>query len=113
MLAQINLLKIPVKMKLILIFQSILLCVNTLNQTADRHQQWSDFKIKYNRSFNETEELRKFEIFKENCEKIQKHNELFAKGKESFRMGINRYGDMTFPEIVDMHTPSNTTQQDE
>lgn len=101
------------KMKaLILAFLSLLLCVNTLNQSEERHQQWTDFKIRFNRSFNKTEEIKRFKIFEENCDKIQKHNQLFAKGVESFRLGMNRYGDMTFAEIVQMHIPSNNTQID-
>lgn len=97
---------------LILFFPLSVLCVNTLNQTEERHHEWRDFKIKFSRSFNESEETKRFKIFEENCEKIQKHNELFAEGKESFRLGINRYGDMTYKEIVKMHTPANGTELD-
>jgi C1A family cysteine protease len=99
---------------LILIFPLLVFRVNTLNQTDEhRQQQWEDFKIKFKRSYNESEEAKRFNIFERNCDQIQKHNDLFFKGKETFRLGINRYSDMIFEtEIVALHTPKNGTQLD-
>jgi hypothetical protein len=75
--------------------------------TSDNLNQWNDFKIKFNRAFNETENKRRFEIFEKNLLKIEAHNELESKGKETFRLGVNRYADMTFNEIVELQVPEN------
>lgn len=103
-----------VKMKILTVLASIfVLCVNTLN-VEDLHlkQEWSDFKIKFNRTYgNSSEEQKRFEVFETNFEKIKAHNELYDVGKESFKLGINRYGDLTYPEIVQIHTPNKTDDE--
>lgn len=93
------------------IFALILCCViqiNALNKTIE----WRDFKIKFKRNLNETEDARRFKIFEENLLMIQKHNELEAKGSETFRLGINRYVDMTFEEIKNIHIPADYSELD-
>lgn len=96
--------------RLIEIAALVLYCLVCVSQ-ADKLSQWKDFKIKFNRSYNESENEKRFKIFEENCLKIEKHNELESKGKETFRLGINRYGDLTFEEVVQLHLPSNNSDE--
>ena len=102
---------------LTLIFPMLVLnSVNSLNETSEssesdlnllkRLKLWSEFKIEFNRTFNHEENEKRFEIFCKNLEKIEKHNKLGL----SYKIGINRYGDCTYDEIVQMHTPNITTE---
>jgi hypothetical protein len=75
--------------------------------SSDKFSQWNDFKTKFHRTFNQSENERRFKIFGENLLKIDAHNELEMKGKETFRLGVNRYADMTFEEIYQLHVPAN------
>ena len=46
------------------------------------------------------EEHQKSKIFKENADKIAKHNELYKQGKVSFEMAMNKFGDMvSYPHL--------------
>jgi hypothetical protein len=74
--------------------------------------EWSEFKIKFNRTYHQPEEeTKRYEIFKENKVKIKAHNEKYESGTESFKVEINRYGDMNWDEIVKMHTPNGTDDE--
>lgn len=106
---------------LTLIFPMLVLnSVNSLNKTSETNERdlnlpqrlklWNEFKIEFNRTFNDDENEKRFKIFCENLEKIEKHNKLYDEGKLSYKIGINRYGDCTYNEIVQMHTPNITTE---
>lgn len=86
--------------------------VNTFNLT-DSHlsKEWSEFKMKFNRTYSPDEEPKRLEVFKANIETIKAHNERYEKGLESFKIGINRYGDLTYEEIISIHTPNKTDDE--
>lgn len=100
-------------MKLILALSvsMFVLCVNTAN-LIDSHlnEEWSEFKTKFNRTYSASEELKRFEVFRANAEKIKAHNERYDMGLESFKIGMNRYGDLTYDEVVKIHTPNKTDE---
>lgn len=100
-------------MKLILALNvsMFVLCVNTAN-LIDSHlnEEWSEFKTKFNRTYSTSEELKRFEVFRANAETIKAHNERYDMGLESFKIGMNRYGDLRYDEIVRIHTPNKTDE---
>ncbi|XP_050205069.1 senescence-specific cysteine protease SAG39-like [Mercurialis annua] len=61
---------------------------------VERHDQWI---AEYGKSYtNDEEKLKRFEIFKNNVEFIEKFN---AGGEESYKLGINQFADLTNEEF--------------
>lgn len=58
---------------------------------------------------NEVEERFRLKIFNENRLKIAKHNQLYATGKASFKMAINKYTDMLHSEFRETMNGYNNT----
>ena len=57
---------------------------------------WSDWKVKYNKNYNVTEEKYRHSIWKDNLEKIQTHN----KDNSTYRQGLNMFSDWTNEEYL-------------
>nr|XP_023021654.1 trophozoite cysteine proteinase [Leptinotarsa decemlineata] len=63
-------------------------------------EQWKNFKSEHGKSYpTPEEETRRFEIFKNNLNKIREHNERYDAGEESYFMGINQFADLTDEEF--------------
>lgn len=58
---------------------------------------------------NEVEERFRLKIFNENKLRIAKHNQLFAMGKVSFKMAVNKYSDMLHSEFRETMNGFNNT----
>lgn len=57
-------------------------------------------QLKYNKKYpNEQEEQRRIQIFRENKKRVEKQNQLFLRGKVSFKSAINQFGDMLTSEV--------------
>lgn len=55
---------------------------------------------KYSKTYqDETEENHRMAVFLENKNKIAEHNELFDKGLVTYKMGLNKYSDLTADEF--------------
>lgn len=62
--------------------------------------KWDDFKAKFDIKYDSLdEEAKRFEIFSENCDDFDRHNEQFEIGNLSYKLGVNRYADHTHEEI--------------
>ncbi|CRK97252.1 CLUMA_CG010648, isoform A [Clunio marinus] len=55
--------------------------------------------IKYDRYYEGDEELKRFEIFKDNVRKVEEHNA----GESTFKLGINKFSDMNNDEFRKKH----------
>ena len=65
-------------------------------ENQQMQQLWSQFKSKYDKNYqNDAEENQRFNIFRNNVEFIEKHNQ----EKHSFSLGINEFADMTQEEF--------------
>ncbi|CAF0748119.1 unnamed protein product [Brachionus calyciflorus] len=61
---------------------------------------WQQFKSDYKRNYqDQNEEQRRYDIFRQNVNLIEKHNQEYAQGKTSFTMGINDMADWTKEEF--------------
>lgn len=57
-------------------------------------------QLKYGKSYqNETEDKIRMEIFLKNKHKVEEHNEKHAKGSVSFKMGLNKFSDLSPEEV--------------
>jgi cathepsin L len=57
--------------------------------------QWIKFKNQYNKVYTRAEESVRFAIFQDNLRAIERHNA----GQHSFRLGVNKFSDMTNTEF--------------
>lgn len=58
-------------------------------------EEWKTFQLEYNKSYdNEYEEQLRRQIFKDNKQKMDKHNRRFVLGLETYEMGMNQFSDL-------------------
>lgn len=57
-------------------------------------------QLEYSKKYaNETEERKRLLIFIENQNKIAEHNQRYANDEVTFRMAMNKFGDLTHAEF--------------
>lgn len=49
---------------------------------------------------NFAEDARRMQIYLNNKNTIDQHNQLFRSGRATFEMGLNKYSDLSHPEFV-------------
>ncbi|KAH8307750.1 hypothetical protein KR044_012242, partial [Drosophila immigrans] len=58
------------------------------------------FKLKHHKVYKDvSEELKRLQIFVENKKLIESHNKRYAAGEESYKMGVNKFSDMSPEEF--------------
>lgn len=62
-------------------------------------KQWEDFKQIHDKTYTKQEESKRRSIWLENIDIITKHNIEADNGLHSFRLGINKFTDMTIDEL--------------
>ncbi|KAM8708761.1 hypothetical protein ACLKA7_015690 [Drosophila subpalustris] len=76
--------------------------------------EWEDFKLTHNKTYGtESEEQLRWRIFKANKEIIDRHNERYAAGQETFEMGINEFTDLLPKEFESLMLSSYNMTEDE
>merc|ERR1711992_445399 len=67
--------------------------------------QFAGFKATHSKKYaNAFEEAYRKGIFAANLAKINQHNEEYARGEQSWKMGVNQLADLTHDEFMDMLT---------
>ncbi|KAL1494131.1 hypothetical protein ABEB36_009777 [Hypothenemus hampei] len=84
----------------IVIFLASFPCL-TLASPFKSDEHWMNFKSKYGKVYeNLEEESRRLKIFQENIINIESHNDRYAAGQETYKMGINKFGDQSPEEFL-------------
>ena len=66
----------------------------------EKHLAFADFIARFGRSYaSKTEVDARFEIFAENYDDIQAHNERYEAGETLFEKGVNKFTDLTRDEF--------------
>jgi len=85
--------KLIVALALVVVAEGLLLDSYTVHFTS--------WKAHNNRTYGSSaEEQVRFEIFKDNVDKITKHNSLYEAGQETYFMAVNKFADMTSHEFA-------------
>ncbi|CAH0720283.1 unnamed protein product, partial [Brenthis ino] len=64
-------------------------------------EEWKAFKLEHNKSYiNEEKERVAMKVFAKNKYNVAKHNQLYERGEVSFRLGINKFSDMTLKQFA-------------
>ncbi|XP_066992744.2 cathepsin L [Anabrus simplex] len=92
-------------MKLIVVLCTILAVSQALSYSELVKQEWNTFKLQHRKKYaSPREEEYRMQIFMETANKIAKHNEAFARGEVSYKMGLNKFADMTNEEFINTMT---------
>jgi cathepsin L len=57
--------------------------------------EWKEFKVKFGKHYSAEEDALRYKIFVENKALIAAHNKKFDAGEVTFKMGVNKFADMT------------------
>ncbi|KAG5870088.1 hypothetical protein JTB14_015187 [Gonioctena quinquepunctata] len=94
-------------MKLFTIISIVVIATDALSERSD----WENFKLKYSRNYeNLAEEKQRFAIFNSNLLRIKEHNEKYENGLSSYKMGVNRFADLTPKEFKERLTYSKGSE---
>ncbi|XP_044750102.1 procathepsin L-like [Coccinella septempunctata] len=87
-------------MNVLLCFMAIILACSAVSEHEAR-KEWEEFQVKFEKNYKTPVELqRRFSIFKENLEKFEAHNKLYAEGKVGHFLGVGPFADMTHEEFA-------------
>ena len=67
---------------------------NSIDLTKDSNAIWEEYKVKFNRNYSLSEEIKRKAIFLQKLKEIKKHNE----GNSTYKMGLTRFSDMDADE---------------
>lgn len=74
-------------------------------------EQWEEFKQIHNKTYTEQEESKRRSIWLQNIDIITKHNIEADNGLHSFKLGINKFTDMTIEELKCISMPNELGEQ--
>lgn len=92
-------------MKFLVVLCTILAVSQALSYSELVRQEWNTFKLQHGKKYaSPSEEEYRMEIFMETRNNIAKHNEAFARGEVTYKMGLNKFADMTKEEFANTMT---------
>lgn len=99
-------------MKVVVVFLAFVVFVQAHSYKNALRAEFESFKLKHQKHYkNKAVEFKRLQIFKENINIIDRHNKRYARGEETFEMGINQFTDMTPEEFRNsVLSPINTTE---
>ncbi|XP_023218488.1 cathepsin L1-like [Centruroides sculpturatus] len=85
-----------------IVFTCLLVAITakTLPFNPDYDKDWEIFKAKFNKTYENNEELARRLIWEEKLAAITKHNIEYDLGLHTFTTGLNQFSDMTHEEFV-------------
>nr|XP_023021655.1 crustapain-like [Leptinotarsa decemlineata] len=89
----------------------VLLCIAAFGMAEflSDDEEWSNFKSKFNKVYNTPEEeVRRFEIFKDNLNHVREHQKKYDAGEVTYSLGINDFSDLTTEEFKIRYTGLRT-----
>lgn len=87
-------------MQVFLLLFSIIISVAIAQHLSLQYDDiWKQWKLKYNKTYSDSNEIRRKAIFMRYVEKIQQHNLRHDLGLEGYTMGLNQFCDMDWEEI--------------
>merc|ERR1712221_883 len=92
------------KMKYVALSVILALAVSLSTSMLQRpDEEWAAFKTTYGKTYSESEELVRMQIFFQNLESIIEHNLRYHKGEVTYTLAMNQYGDLSHLEFVARH----------
>jgi len=90
--------------KLLVVFLGLFAAANAVSFFDLVKEEWHAFKLEHGKQYkSDTEEQFRMKIFMDNKNKIAKHNQDFASGKVTFKLGLNKYADLLHHEFLGLN----------
>ncbi|XP_026277482.2 procathepsin L [Frankliniella occidentalis] len=87
---------------LIVLAACVLAAMAAIPSDMEIKAHWESFKATHAKTYaNAVEEAYRAKVFKENAIRIAKHNDRFASGDVTFKVGYNQYADMHTHEVTE------------
>ncbi|CAG2117960.1 unnamed protein product, partial [Medioppia subpectinata] len=108
-------------MKIAVILSLICVCFAAQNKSASQNaadlgfktfeHEFNSFKINHSKQYSTAEEEEQRKVnFLQTLQRIEKHNELFKRGLESYEKGVNQFADLTDAEYQSMFVMPDPTE---
>ncbi|CRL03476.1 CLUMA_CG016365, isoform A [Clunio marinus] len=62
-------------------------------------EEWAEYKIKFERNYDDEEDKIRFEIFKENFASVKAQNEEYERGEKTWMAHLNSFSDRKEEEL--------------
>ena len=86
---------------LLLLFVAVVATAQAVSFFELVKEEWTTFKAEHNKNYNsDIEEKFRMKIYMDNKQKIAKHNANYEMKKVSYKMKMNKYGDMLRHEFI-------------
>ncbi|XP_043286122.1 cathepsin L-like [Venturia canescens] len=86
---------------LLVVFMAIFAVAQAVSFLDLVEAEWSTFKIEHNKKYeSDVEDKFRMKIFMENKHKIAQHNLKYGAGHVSYKLAINKYGDLLHHEFI-------------
>jgi len=91
-------------MKVIVILALLGFAAAAVNKhiNEELNADWEAYKTTHGKKYEATEDLLRRTIWEKNLKKIEHHNIRFGLGEHTYTLGMNKFGDMTNAEFVEL-----------
>ncbi|XP_074111599.1 cathepsin L [Cotesia typhae] len=98
-------------MKILLLISMVLIgTIQAISVYDLVKEEWNTFKIQHKKQYeNDVEEGFRMKIYMDNKHKIAQHNAKYEKGLVSYKLAINKFGDMLHHDFIRMMNGFNKT----
>merc|ERR550519_733396 len=69
--------------------------------------KFEDWKIEHGKFYEVAENEKKFKVFGDNFDFIEKHNNRFSLGQETYKVGLNKFADLSKEEFYKIFLEQN------
>ncbi|XP_077977898.1 cathepsin L2-like [Glandiceps talaboti] len=77
---------------------------SVISSSIPANIKWENWKTFHGKTYMASEEHHRQEIWKNNMEKIRRHNQEYEIGRQTFRLAMNQFGDLTDIEFGRMYS---------
>lgn len=100
-------------MRVIVVLLGVIAAASAVSFLDIVKEEWHTFKLTHNKAYkSDTEEKFRMKIFMENKHKIAKHNQKFAQGLVSYKLGVNKYADLLHHEFNSLMNGYNRSRSE-
>lgn len=88
-------------MKFLILLATVIAATNAVSFINLFKEEWTAFKLEHGKNYkSDTDEKYRMKIFIDNKHKIATHNQKYELHQVSYKLGLNKYGDMLHHEFV-------------
>ncbi|XP_055853685.1 cathepsin L [Episyrphus balteatus] len=103
----------PLAMRVLMVLVGIIAAASAVSFVDIVKEEWQTFKLSHSKKYkSDVEEKFRMKIFMENKHKIAKHNQKYAQGLVSYKLGVNKYADLLHHEFANIMNGFNRSNSE-